>query len=208
MVAVSAGLAGVAWGLLLPNGRAVVEQVSIVECDEGLSEGRRTDLFSIGGIGRDTARVSLGKAEAVVPLYYSPDDAGTWRDVVIQRDARGEFTVWCDVATGVRRCFAGWRSWRGPATLEARGEAILVRGDRFAAGGAAMPPRETWQPLAQAKAWQEAERAVVQWQARRAAPRDRVAEVSWSGSEERTTGPGALSWRIWPHLLWVETSAE
>jgi len=205
----SAGLAAIAWGLLLPNGRAVVEKVSVVECDEGLSAGARTDLLSVGGIGRSPAQVSLGKVDAVVPLYYSPDDAGAWRDVVIQRDAQGEFTVLCDVTKGVRRCFAGWRSWQGTGATEAGREAILVRGDRFAAGGAAAPPsKEAWLPLAQLKKWTEAERAVVQWQARRAAPRDRLAEASWSGAEERSTGPGALSWRVRPQLLWVEGPAE
>jgi hypothetical protein len=162
-VAVSAALAFLAWAVMLPPGRGVVSALAVVESVAGQAGGRRTDVVCVSGAGRERVRVALPGVEAVVPLYYSRDEAGGWRDVVVGRERDGWF-VECDVTDRVRCCFGalgGWDADAPPARGAADGD-LRVRDGLCSVGRG-----DEWQSLRLAADLDPDDKAVLLWQARR-----------------------------------------
>jgi hypothetical protein len=162
-MAVSAALAFLGWAAMLPAGRGVVSALAVVESVAGEAGSRRTDVVCVSSAGRERVRMALPGADAVVPLYYSRDEAGGWRDVIVGREQDGWF-VECDVTDRVRCCFgvlAGWDTDVPPA----RG--ADDRDLRVLDGQCSVAAADEWQSLRLASGLDSADRAVLLWQARR-----------------------------------------
>ncbi len=170
VVCVAALLALVAWGVMLPEGRGWRESVCVVERTAGQSGERRTEVVCLEALGRTRVRLDFGSAEAVVPFYYSADDAGGG-GVVVERDWTERWAVECDLTRRTRRCFGAWWPWRetgeqAPAVVPGD---VLVRGARFAvAADQGKVPSGEWPPLDDLREWEGAQRALAMWMCRRA----------------------------------------
>jgi hypothetical protein len=160
---VSAALALLGWAVMLPAGRGVVSALAVVESVAGEAGSRRTDVVCVSGAGRERVRVALPDADAVVPLYYSRDEAGGWRDVVVGRDSDG-WVVECDVTDRVRCCFGVLHRWDASTPpARAAGDGDL----RVRDGQCTVASADEWRPLRLAGGLEPDDRAVLLWQARR-----------------------------------------
>ncbi len=157
LVLVVAALVGaLAWALMLPAGRGVLDVACVVERAAGQQGERRTEVVCVEALGRTRLRLDFGAAEAVVPFYHGDEEAGGGGAVVVERDALGRWAVECEMTRRTRRCFAAWWPWRDVAAADASaaGDDAAVSGSRFDTAG--QPP-----------AWGEGHRALGQWQAGR-----------------------------------------
>lgn len=208
-VGVAALLAAVAWGVMLPSGRGTRETVCVLERVEGQAGERRTEVVCLEAMGSSRVRLAFGAAEAVVPFYYSAEDAGGG-DAVIERDEAGRWTVECALTRHTRRCFAAWWPWREASQAEhgiERGD-VVVRGGRFAVAGdgGKVPDETSWRALGQLPGWGDAHGALCAWQARRAGPPGpfRVRpDFAWGSL---AVGSGFVDERVLAAQVWVDAA--
>jgi len=198
----SAVLAAVAWLVVVPGGRCVLEVAGVAERRAGEAWERRTELAHVAATGRGRVRLSFGEAEAAVPIYQGSEEVGSWRDAVVERDAAGRLWVECELTQGMRRCFAAWWPAREEsADPAARGEQVRVCDGRFAPDGEGEP---AWRPLRDLDAWGKPAQRIVEWQARRARKGVTYA-VQWhEGGQAHTTGESLLERRIRGTAIWSE----
>lgn len=204
-------LAAVAFAMVLPSGRAVVETAAVVECVGGGSEGRRTEVVGVSGWGRGHARLDLGQALAVVPFYHTAEDAGTWDDVVVACDETGRWSVELDIERHERYAFAAWWAWgsaRGASGGFGKGDLVTRDWQAAVADGPGLPPPAAWVPVRSVQGWEKPQRELLAWQGRRAGRGGRLYRVElredWQTEIE---GRGVLEVRQRPALVWVDVTA-
>jgi hypothetical protein len=167
---------------MLPKGRGVLEVVEVIEGVSDSPVGRSTALVAVSGVGRSEVQVDCGFAEAVVPFYHGPEDAGTWSDATIARDESGRWCLRVPVERNQRYCFAVLGPWGDAATppLDPAEAPIVVRDRRFARFEPSKPPGNLrWKSLRRLEKGTERDQAILIWQARRIGRDGRMYRVAF-----------------------------
>jgi hypothetical protein len=200
-------LAAVAYVVLASGGRGT-RAVAVVRALGRDGGGAFAEVVQVGGAGRDRVRVSFSRAAAVVPAYYSPEDAGTWDDVIIEQDGEGGWHLRCGVERGIRRCFVAMDAAREWDSREAGGgwrQGPRVRGGQFVVAG-----EDRWRSLRELdEAW-EGPAPLVRWQALRMDESRTAYDVRWRRRVDSAVWPrhGRAVTRPEPEVEWRRAGGE